>query len=168
MADWAKRMRTHRAQIGNTLLMNLYEAAHLARSLMQEHGLDGWSFAFDHARRRFGACNYTRKRITLSRPLVLLNGIEQVRDTVLHEIAHALCPGDKHGPRWRATCARLGARPKRCYGDEEVVSPQRPPARYLLGCARCDWWSPRRRRVKGKYVCRTCRGRVVYREAAGA
>lgn len=145
--------------------MNLYESAHLARSLMSEHGLTGWSFAFDHARRRFGACNYTRKRITLSRPLVLLNGIDAVRDTVLHEIAHALCPGDRHGPRWRAMCARLGANPKRCYNDDEVVSPAPPPARYLLGCTRCDWWSPRRRRVNGRYMCRTCRGRVVYRDA---
>lgn len=151
--------------------MNLYEAAHLARSLITEHGLAGWSFAFDHARRRFGACNFTRRRITLSRPLVLLNGIDEVRDTVLHEIAHALCPpGEGHGRRWRATCARLGAKPKRCYNEQDVVSPPRAPARYLLGCARCDWWSPRRRRMKGKYVCRTCRGRVVYRdvERAGA
>ena len=93
--------------------MNLYEAAHLARTLMAEHGLGDWSFAFDHARRRFGACNYTRRRISLSRPLVLLNEIDAVRDTILHEISHALCPGDKHGPRWRATCRRIGATPKR-------------------------------------------------------
>ena len=79
--------------------MNLFEASILARSLMSEHGLADWGFAFDHARRRFGACNYTRRRITLSRPLTLLNGIDEVRDTILHEIAHALCPGDKHGPR---------------------------------------------------------------------
>jgi len=145
--------------------MNLFEASILARSLMSEHGLADWGFAFDHARRRFGACNYTRRRITLSRPLTLLNGIDEVRDTILHEIAHALCPGDKHGPRWRATCARLGAKPKRCYGDKDVVSPPRKPARFEIGCARCNWWAPRRRRVRGKYVCRTCRGRVVYREA---
>src|SRR5918993_2384857 len=104
---------THHAPITTPPRMNLYEAAHLARSLMKEHGLDGWAFGFDHARRRFGACNYTRRRITLSRPLVLLNGIDEVRDTILHEIAHALCPSDKHGPRWRATCRRLRARPKR-------------------------------------------------------
>jgi predicted SprT family Zn-dependent metalloprotease len=145
--------------------MNLYEAAHLARTFMREHGLADWTFAFDHARRRFGACNYTRRRITLSRSLTLLNGIDEVRDTVLHEIAHALCPGDKHGPRWRATCAQIGARPKRCYTDDDVCSPPRTPARFLLGCARCDWWAPRRRRVRGRYVCKTCRGRVVYRDA---
>ncbi len=149
--------------------MNLYEAAHLARALMREHALDNWTFAFDHARRRFGACNYTKRRISLSRPLVLLNGIDEVRDTVLHEIAHALCPPDEgHGPRWRATCARIGARPRRCYSDDRVVSPPRRPARFLFGCTRCGWWSPRHRRVRRRYVCKTCRGRVVYREAAAA
>lgn len=146
--------------------MNLYEAAHLARTLMNGHGLADWAFGFDHARRRFGACNYTRRRITLSRSLVLLNGIDEVRDTILHEVAHALCPGDKHGPRWRATCARIGATPKRCYTDDDVVSPPRTPARFEIGCARCGWWTPRRRRTRGKYVCRTCRGRVVYRDAS--
>lgn len=144
--------------------MNLHEAAHLARTLMSEHGIGDWAFAFDHARRRFGACNYARRRITLSRAMVLLNGIDEVRDTVLHEIAHALCPSGKHGPHWRATCRRLGARPKRCYTDDNVLSPPRAPARFLLGCLRCGWWAPRRRRMFGKYVCKTCRGGVVYRE----
>ena len=105
--------------------MNLYEAAHLARKLMNDHGLVDWRFDFDHARRRFGRCNYTHKLISLSRPLTLLNGIDEVRDTILHEIAHALCPKDGHGPRWRATCRRIGARPVRCYTDEQVISP--PP-----------------------------------------
>src|SRR3954468_886353 len=99
--------------------MNLFEAAHLARDLMREDGLldAEWAFGFDHARRRFGKCDYDGRRITLSRPLTLLNGIHEVRDTVLHEIAHALCPGDGHGQHWRATCRRIGAAPKRCYTD---------------------------------------------------
>src|SRR5687767_14955649 len=88
--------------------MNLYEAAHLAKQLMRQHGLDalGWTFGFDHARRRFGRCDYTDKRITLSRALTFLNSVDEVRDTVLHEIAHALTPGAGHGARWRAMCAR--------------------------------------------------------------
>ena len=148
--------------------MNLYEAAHLARSLMKEHGLDGWAFAFDHARRRFGACNYTRKRITLSRPLVLLNGMDEIRDTVLHEIAHALCPDDGHGPRWRAKCREIGAKPKRCYSDETVASPPRRPAPYEWGCGACGWWVERRRRTRRAYVCAKCRGRLVYRAKVAA
>ena len=82
--------------------MNLYEAAHLAKELMTRHGLAGWSFEFDHARRRFGRCDYTHRRITLSKPLTFLNPIEEVRDTLLHEIAHALA-GERagHGAKWR-------------------------------------------------------------------
>ena len=148
--------------------MNLYEAAHLARGLMAQHGLAGWSFAFDHARRRFGRCDYTGRRITLSRPLTLLNGVDEVRDTLLHEVAHALTPGSHHGPAWRAACERVGARPARCYTDAQVVSPPRPPAAYQIGCPACGWWADRRRRptTRRKYLCAKCRGPVVLRVKA--
>jgi predicted SprT family Zn-dependent metalloprotease len=145
--------------------MNLYAARDLARSLMAEHGLGGWIFRFDHARRRFGSCAPTKKRITLSRPLTLLNDEAEVRDTILHEIAHALAPGDGHGRAWKAACARLGARPVRCYTDEMVVSPPRRAAPYQVGCPRCGWWQDRHRLTRRKLVCRRCRARVVFREA---
>jgi predicted SprT family Zn-dependent metalloprotease len=150
--------------------MNLYEAAHLARRLMTEHGLiaAGWRFGFDHAKRRFGRCNYTRKIISLSRPLVLLNNVDEVRDTVLHEIAHALTPGDGHGPKWRLTCARIGARPRRCYDDASVVSPPRRVARFEMGCNSCGWWAPRHRRTRHKFACKKCRGVVTVRERVTA
>jgi predicted SprT family Zn-dependent metalloprotease len=144
--------------------VNLFEASHLARQLMNLHGLTDWSFGFDHARRRFGKCNYTARQITLSKPLTFLNSLDEVRDTLLHEIAHALAPGAKHGPRWRAVCRQIGARPVRCYTDQNVVSPPRPPALYLFGCARCDWWVQRRRQSRRKYQCKICRGNVIFKQ----
>lgn len=143
--------------------MNLHLAQHLARTLMNEHGLTarGWTFAFDHARRRFGCCNLTQRRITLSRPLTFLNTEAQVRDTLLHEIAHALTPGNGHGARWKAMCQRIGARPQRCYREDEVIAPPRPVAPYLLGCPGCGWWVERRRRTGRKLQCRYCRAAVV-------
>jgi predicted SprT family Zn-dependent metalloprotease len=141
-----------------------HDAAQLARSLMAQHGLSGWSFRFDHARRRFGSCRYRERVITLSRPLVLLNDVAEVRDTILHEIAHALSPGDGHGPKWRAACRQIGARPVRCYSDQTVRSPARPPARYRLGCGHCDWWVDRHRLTRTRYVCRRCSGPLIYRE----
>jgi len=71
--------------------MNLYAARDLAHTLMRHHGLAaaGWTFRFDHARRRFGSCQPRRKLVTLSRPLTLLNSEDQVRDTILHAAAAA-------------------------------------------------------------------------------
>jgi predicted SprT family Zn-dependent metalloprotease len=129
---------------------------------MRQHGLTGWQFRFDHARRRFGCCHITRQLITLSRPLAMLNGVEQVTDTLLHEIAHALTPGDGHGAKWKAACRRLGAKPVRCYGDDAVVSPPRAMAKYRVGCLACGWWVERRRLSRRKLVCRQCGAGVVY------
>ena len=150
--------------------MNLYLARDLAKQLMREHGLgDDWRFSFDHARRRFGSCRLPRdprsgpKMITLSRPLTLLNDETQVRDTILHEIAHALSPGAGHGPRWRQKCREIGANPRRTYGDDEVISPPRKPAWFEMGCETCNWWIDRRRRTRRKLVCRGCRRAVTYR-----
>src|SRR5688500_10175660 len=141
--------------------MNLYAARNLARSLMAQHGVGDWTFAFDHARRRFGSCQPRRKRITLSRMLTLLNDEPEVRDTILHEIAHALTPDDHHGPRWKAACAQLGAKPVRCYTDDSVISPARRIARYRIGCPKCGWWHDRHRRTRRRLICRTCRAVVV-------
>ena len=147
--------------------MNLYAARGLARTLMRQHGLepDGWTFKFDHAKRRFGSCQSGRSRkwITLSRSLTLLNDEPQVRDTILHEIAHALTPGDGHGPAWKAKCIEIGANPRRTYGDDEVISPPRRAAWFEMGCQRCDWWVDRRRRTRRKLVCKKCRQPVAYR-----
>ena len=151
--------------IVNVLIrMHPAEARDLAIRLMQEHGLRGWTFRFDHARRRFGSCQWDAKLITLSRPLVILNGIEQVQDTILHEIAHALTPGDGHGSRWKAACRRIGAAPRRCYTEREVASPPRKPAPYRFGCGRCPWWVDRRRMTRRRYICAKCRGPLVYVE----
>ena len=143
--------------------MNLYAARDLALALMRRHGLHDWAFAFDHARRRFGSCRPGRQLITLSRPLTFLNDEAQVRDTILHEIAHALTPGDGHGPKWKRVCLAIGAEPKRCYGDAEVVSPARRQAPYEIGCRRCGWWADRHRLTRRKLVCKSCRSAVSFR-----
>ncbi len=132
---------------------------------MRQHGLTDWTFRFDHARRRFGSCRPRSRRITLSRHLTLLNDEPQVRDTILHEIAHALTPGDGHGAKWKTKCRQLGAKPIRCYTDNEVLSPPRRPAPFQIGCPACKWWADRHRRTRRKLICRTCRKSVVIRDA---
>ena len=72
--------------------MDLSVAEKLAISLMDRHGLldKGWHFKYDNAVKRFGVCMFRPKVIGLSSKLTLLNDREKVKDTILHEIAHAI------------------------------------------------------------------------------
>lgn len=98
--------------------MELDRARDLALDLIEQHGLD-WKFGWDHARRRAGQTDFTNRRITLSKHLTPLCSPEQVRQTVLHEIAHALVgPGHGHGPVWQAKAKEVGADPRRTTGAD--------------------------------------------------
>lgn len=133
--------------------MELHEVDALARELMAEHGLTGWDFAFDRARRRAGLANHTARRITLSRALMALYDEAQVRDTILHEIAHALVgPAHGHDAVWAAKARELGSSGERlvpadaptvpgrwqgrCPAGHTVTRMQRP--RQPMSCARCS------------------------------
>lgn len=135
--------------------MDLHEAADLARDLMAEHGLDGWSFRFDRARVRAGACHHTTRTISLSPWITAAHDQVQVRDTLLHEIAHALVgPRHGHGRVWRAQARAIGASGERCYqgGGEPVV-----PGRWQGWCA-AGHVVHRHRRPTRVLVCTRCRG----------
>lgn len=87
--------------------------AAMARSLMDEHGLGEWTFAFLEAERRLGDCNFEDRVIRIGRTHALDASDAEVRDTVLHEIAHALAgPEARHGALWKATARRIGATPR--------------------------------------------------------
>ena len=99
--------------------MELEEAARLGRRLLDEHGLDGWRLVFDRAKQRAGICRYGAKQIGLSAPLTALHPEHEVRDTILHEIAHALVgPRHGHDEVWRATARRIGCSGLRCTSGE--------------------------------------------------
>ena len=106
--------------------MDLDEALAMGRQLLDQHGLDEWDFRFDRAKRRAGLCRFDDRVISLSRYLTQLHDAEQVRDTVLHEIAHALAgPEAGHGPTWQAKARQVGARPRRTL-PAEVPLPEAP------------------------------------------
>lgn len=100
--------------------MTVYEAARLARTLMTAYQLRGWSFKFTTHRRVFGSCHYQLKLISLSAPLTECNPESEVRDTILHEIAHALTPGQGHNAVWKTMARRIGAKPNATYTHEGV------------------------------------------------
>lgn len=90
-----------------------------ANTMLRQHPLEGWSFDFDRSTVAFGRCHYNEKRITLSPTLTLLNP-DHWRQTVLHEIAHALTPDHHHDHVWKSVARLIGHSGDRCYGSEVI------------------------------------------------
>ena len=133
--------------------MQTAAALRLARTLMNEHGLQDWSVGLDRAKTRAGVTMFGKRRISLSAPLTRLHDEAHVRDTILHEIAHALV-GAQHGHDrvWKAKARELGASDARCFTSEaarelapfigvcpaghEVRRHKRPTR--VVSCSRCS------------------------------
>lgn len=138
-------------------MSQLSEVEKLAKELMAEHRLDGWSFAWDRAKTRAGLCDHRHKRISLSAVLSPHHSTETIRNTILHEIAHALV-GPKHGHNnvWRRQARAIGCNAMRCCGERvNVPAPwegrcpaghtfprfKRPSARVArASCSICNPW----------------------------
>jgi predicted SprT family Zn-dependent metalloprotease len=90
-------------------MTELHRVRHWAEALITAHLDDSWSFGFDNAKRRAGQCDYTRKRITVSRYLAARYEDDDNHQTLLHEVAHALAgPDAGHGARWKKIARELG------------------------------------------------------------
>lgn len=112
----------------------LREVAARARALMDDNGLHDWSFRFGNARQKLGECRAKEKLIVLSRSHAAGGAPDDVTDTVLHEIAHALAgPAAGHGPAWKAVARRLGAWPASRTRESETARRAREAARAGFG-----------------------------------
>ncbi len=128
-----------------------------AERLMSQHGLDGWSFQYDDASTRAGACRYDTRVISIARQYCLQASEEELTDTILHEIAHALVGWEhRHDAVWKRKALEIGCRPERCHS----VNFARP--KYILSCPQCKWAVRRHKRQRG-LVCSRCKSKIVYR-----
>ena len=112
--------------------MEIVRAQRLAAGLMRRHGLNGWQLVFDNAKTRAGICRAEPREIGLSRVLTRLHSDSEVRETILHEIAHALVgPAHGHDAVWRAKAEQIGCRADRCVPE----SAPRAPGPWVATCA---------------------------------
>lgn len=131
--------------------------------LIDTYAPRGTKFKWDKATSRFGSCRYKYNRnthryynfvITISYPLASRNEWEEVRNTVLHEIAHARTPGHNHDATWKRECLAIGGDGKRCYRNTEqggtVIA---IPKKYIGTCPCCGQTFMRDRIRKGTYHC---------------
>jgi RimJ/RimL family protein N-acetyltransferase len=110
-----KQLRFQRMSINKwQFVRSLCEAA-IAKHLDTKR----WSFEFDNGKRRAGLCNYTERRITISKHLVGIHTIDESLQVLAHEIAHALSgKSEGHGKNWLATAKSLGYRAEKFSGND--------------------------------------------------
>lgn len=143
----------------------------MARSLMRQHGLitdnrrTDWQFRYDHARKRAGLCTFPHNGrpgvISISEPMAATWDEAEIRDTILHEIAHALVGKPGHGEDWRAMCRRVGARPEARFSEDE--SRPMPAMKYTGTCERGHKFQ-RRVLPPGPVRCRKDKTRITWTE----
>ena len=128
-----------------------------ARALLDEYGLKKWRFKFDPSTRRAGCCNYRDQLISISFELARTGSDADIRDTLLHEIAHALVgKRHNHDALWKAKARAIG-----CSGERTHRFKLSTP-RYHINCEnRCFPAQPAQRR-NPRLVCRTCGGKLLY------
>ena len=120
-------------------MANLQEVEQLAKDLMRQHNLNAWTFKWVNTLKSFGHCNETNKYIALSRHFIKINSIQRIKDTILHEIAHAIVgTNQNHNWLWVKTAKAIGCSGRKSYTSENT---NRPVHKYkFLGvCPNCKY-----------------------------
>lgn len=143
--------------------MALNEVESLGKRLIQEHeaksGLKtGWQFAFDLAPVRGGICRHTTKQITLSVTFCLKAHKDDIVDTILHEIAHAIVgPNHGHDETWKAAARRIGCTAKRCHQVDHT------PPRWRGQCMCGQKWKRQRLSRRARTgQCPNCNSKIEW------
>ncbi len=132
-----------------------------ANKLLDQHNLtsQGWTFEFNNTKQIMGQCCYSKKKIYFSLNF-LSNSWEEIEDTLLHEVAHALAPGEGHNYIWKTIARSIGANPTRCYDSATVKSAAK--YNYVMECPQClqKWYRYRMRQRNFRSECPQCRVKI--------
>ncbi len=87
--------------------------------------------------RKAGIAYYRNNIIKLSIPLLCNPENEKdIRETVLHEIAHLLTPYQRHNEIWRAVALKIGSNGKRCHSM--AVTRKKREGWETIACNKCN------------------------------
>jgi hypothetical protein len=86
-------------------------AAEVARLLLSKNGLldMGWNYRVVPYLGGVARCVYQTRLVEVNASEIQGANPYEFEQVMLHEIAHALAPGDGHGEQWRRMCISIGA-----------------------------------------------------------
>jgi predicted SprT family Zn-dependent metalloprotease len=125
--------------------MTINQAITLTKKMLSEYSeLSRWNVTTNRRKKAAAVCNYTYRQIELSMYVIPSLLDSSVKDSIIHEIAHALCPGENHNNVWKRKCIELGGNGQRCYssvdyreGAKGRIELQEKLAKYTLTCPVC-------------------------------
>ena len=151
-----QQVETHAVAATTRTAEEIDAIAQRARELLVHYQLSLWSFQFDNGRKRAGSCQYGTQVISMSYEFAKYAPADEIQDTILHEIAHALVgEAHNHDEVWRAKAMAIGCSGRRCH-DLQFTQP-----RYIVQCERGCWVATVERR-RSDVICKRCRGALVY------
>ena len=130
----------------------------MARDLMSKYSeLSLWRFSFNNRKKSFGVCSYTTRTISISSYLCDSMTDIAIKDTLIHETAHALTIGHGHDYVWRRKCAELGGVPQRTASlSKSLRDGAILQSKYTLTCPCCGYKIPKHRAIKHSTSCGIC------------
>lgn len=90
--------------------MDRYHAAKQCREALDKYGLTDWGvrISSDPNQPFLGLCIYKDKVIVINAHHCDIHPDNEVTNTILHEVAHALCPGQGHNDVWANRAREIG------------------------------------------------------------
>lgn len=121
--------------------------------------LTQFKLRFYKAKSYVGLCNYRRKDITVSTYYLDKMTLDELLDTLNHEMAHAVAgPQAEHGPVWQKIAKEFGAKPTK-YARLSFFDPKStdetldPAKKYVIKfCGECVGFSSTMRDTKHMYL----------------
>ena len=133
---------------------NFYDEANLK---LQKFNLNDWKVTFDYAKRRAGACIYSKKELSFSIYFLRNSSSFDLNDTLLHEISHALVgPNQGHNHIWKQKALSIGCTGK-VYHSLNFTNPG-----WIKYCSNLCWEQTCYRR-KQNLICKICKSEVLYK-----
>jgi predicted SprT family Zn-dependent metalloprotease len=137
-------------------------AASLVATIFQRCGLTDWRLTWDNrSKTRAGLCSYASRSLTLSTAFVARCPAQDIQQTLLHEVAHAVVGAahHHHDQVWCQAAQQLGCQDDKC----QPVQIMRAP--FVLTCMQRCFHSPRMKRswktIESK-KCSKCGGTLQY------
>jgi len=103
----------------------------LYKELSKKYNCD-YRLEFNNRKTVLGSCNYNKKVISLSKPYIESNKDEVIKNTILHEIAHALTKSG-HDKKWKLKYIEIGGNGNRV-NYEAVIK-----YKYIATCPECGY-----------------------------